>query len=110
MNGQRRSDYLKTVSDAVQPSTGSLRRELQDVLGFLRWDLFAHDLAGGHFAHFEGDQGASTDLTRPINARYPWEKIALPQHKERRGTSRHVCTSLGSTARRSFDLRHEERT
>jgi len=68
MDERRKSSYIKTVSDAVQPSTGSLRRELQDVFGFLRWDLFPHDLAGGHFADFEGNQGASANLTGPISA------------------------------------------
>ena len=67
MNTRRRPGYLKTVPDAVQPSAGSLRCELQNIFGLLGWDLFAHDLAGGYFAHFEGNQGTSADLTRPIN-------------------------------------------
>jgi len=71
MHEESRSSYIKTIFDAVQPSTGSFRRELQDVLGFFRWDLFAHDLAREHFAHFEGNQSAAADLTRQINARQP---------------------------------------
>ena len=61
--------YLEAVFDAVQPSIWFLRREIQNVLYFFGWDLFAHDLAGGYFAHFERDEGARGELARPINAR-----------------------------------------
>ena len=64
----RRRSHLKTVPNAVQSSTGSLRRELQNILGLFRWDLFTHNLARGDFAHFEGNQGTGADLTGPVSA------------------------------------------
>jgi len=69
MDKCRKPSYLKTVFDAIQPSTGSLRRKIQNVLGLLGWDLFPHDLAGRYFAHFERDQGTISDLARRVNAR-----------------------------------------
>ena len=69
MDKYRRLSYIKTVFDAIQPSTGSLRCEVQNILGLFRWDLFSHYLAGRHFAYFEWNQGTTSDLARSINAR-----------------------------------------